>query len=75
MQNSALNFSILLDEQKVNTDEILSLFEDTYRVKFNEGLELITIRHYDQKTIDMLTKDREVLLQQKTRETARFIVK
>ena len=75
MQNSALNFSILLDEDKVNTDEILSLFEDTYRVKFNEGLELVTIRHYDQKTIDMLTKDREVLLQQKTRETARFIVK
>ena len=75
MQNSALNFSILLDEDKVNTDEILSLFEDTYRVKFNEGLELVTIRHYDQKTIDMLTKGREVLLQQKTRETARFIVK
>lgn len=75
MQNSALNFSILLDEQKVNTDEILSLFKDTYHVKFNEGLELITIRHYDQKTIDMLTKEREVLLQQKTRETARFIVK
>ena len=75
MQNSALNFSILLDEQKVNTEEILSLFEDSYRVKFNEGLKLITIRHYDQKTIDMLTKDREVLLQQKTRETARFIVK
>jgi len=70
-----LNFSILLDEDKVNTDKILSLFEDTYRVKFNEGLELVTIRHYDQKTIDMLTKDREVLLQQKTRETARFIVK
>jgi aspartate kinase len=75
MQNSALNFSILLDEDKVNTDEILSLFEDTYRVKFNEGLELVTIRHYDQKTIDMLTKGREVLLQQKTRETARFIIK
>jgi aspartate kinase len=75
MQNSALNFSILLDEDKVNTDEILDLFGDHYHVKFNEGLELVTIRHYDQATLDRVTVDKEVVLQQKTRETARLIVK
>jgi aspartate kinase len=75
MQNSALNFSILLDEEKIDLDEILSLFEDSYHVKFNSGLELVTIRHYDQATIDRVTVDKEVLLEQKTRETARLIVK
>lgn len=75
MQNSALKFSILLDEEKVNIPEILELFQDSYDVQFNEGLELVTIRHYDQATIDRVTVDKEILLQQKTRETARLVVR
>lgn len=75
MQNSALNFSILLDEEKVNIEEIQALFEDTYVVKFNKGLELVTVRHYDQETLDRVTTDKDIILQQKTRETARLIVK
>jgi len=75
MQNSALNFSILLDEEKVSIKEIQALFEDTYLVKYNQGLELVTVRHYDQETLDRVTIDKEVILQQKTRETARLIVK
>jgi aspartate kinase len=75
MQNSALKFSILLDEEKVNISEILELFQDSYDVKFNEGLELVTIRHYDQATIERVTQEKDVILQQKTRETARLIVK
>ncbi|MFK7785062.1 MAG: aspartate kinase [Crocinitomicaceae bacterium] len=75
MQNSALDFSILVDAEKVSIDRILELFSDDYSVKFNEGLELVTIRHYDQATIDRVTVDKEILLQQKTRETARLVVK
>lgn len=75
MQNSALNFSILLDESRVNVQDVLDLFEDTYHVKFNEGLELVTVRHYDQATIDRVTVDKDILLQQTTRETVRLIVK
>lgn len=75
MQNSALNFSILLDEDKVNIEEIKALFGDTYLVKYNQGLELVTVRHYDQETLDRVTTDKDIILQQKTRETARLIVK
>jgi len=70
-----LSFSILVDAQKVDIQKIQEEFEDSYQVKFNEGLELVTIRHYDQATIDRVTTDKDVLLQQKTRETARLIVK
>jgi aspartate kinase len=75
MQNSALNFSILLDEEKVNIEEIQSLFEDAYLVKYNQGLELVTVRHYDLETLERVTTDKDIILQQKTRETARLIVK
>jgi aspartate kinase len=75
MQNSALQFSILLDADNIITQDILDLFSDTYQVRFNTGLELITIRHYDQATLGRLTVGKELILEQKTRETARLIVK
>ena len=75
MQNSALDFSILMDRSKVDIHQVLELFKDTYSVKFNEGLTLITIRHYDQATIDRVTANKEIILEQKTRQTARIVVK
>jgi aspartate kinase len=75
MQNSALDFSILLDRKKVNIQQIVDLFSDTYEVKYNEGLELVTIRHYDQSTLDRVTENKDILLQQKSRQTARLVMK
>lgn len=75
MQNSALNFSVLLDEHKTDLQRIVQEFQDSYHIKYNTGLELVTIRHYDQATIDRVTVDKQILLEQKTRETARLIVK
>jgi len=36
---------------------------------------LITIRHYDESTIQKVTKNKEILVQQRTRQTARLVVK
>ncbi len=75
MQLSALDFRILLDEEKTDLDRLSELLSANYRIKINKGLELVTIRHYDQATIDRVTVDKEVLLEQKTRETARLVVR
>ena len=75
MQNSALSFSILVDNQKTSPETILNLFSTNYEVRYNEGLELVTIRHYDIATIDRVTKGKEIILQQRTRHTARFVLK
>lgn len=75
MQNSALDFSILLDRSKVDPDKIVELFNDSYKVKYNEGVELVTIRHYDAATIARVTVDKEILVEQKTRHTARLVMK
>jgi len=74
MQNSALSFSFLLDENKKRIDEIKAVLEDSYIVKYNTNLELVTIRHYDQKTIDLVVKEKEILMEQRTRTTARFVL-
>ena len=75
MQNSALSFSILVDQKKLKRDEFLALFQADYEVKYNENLSLVTIRHYDDQTIEQVTQDKEIILQQRTRHTARFVLK
>jgi aspartate kinase len=73
MQNSALSFSVLVDQAKVDVTKLLASFQDDYEVRFNEHLELVTIRHYDQATINLVSKDKVLILEQKTRETVRIV--
>ncbi len=75
MQNSALSFSILFDRSKTDPMKLVQKFGDQYNVRYNEGLELVTIRHYDQKTIDRVTVDKDILVEQRTRQTIRMVMK
>ena len=75
MQNSALSFSILVDAKKVSIPELLSVLKNTFNVKYNDNLELVTIRHYNTETIESICKDKIVIIEQKTRHTARFVLK
>ena len=74
MQNSALSFSILLDQKKANPELVKSIFGIHYKVWYNDELELVTIRHYDQKTIDLVTNGKTIILEQRTRQTIRLIL-
>ncbi|UKN00830.1 aspartate kinase [Paracrocinitomix mangrovi] len=74
MQNSAVSFSFCCDKSRIDIDKLIEHFKDTYIVKYNEPLELVTIRHYDDATIKRVTTDKKVILQQKTRETARIVM-
>lgn len=74
MQNSALSFSFLIDEDKDKLKDIIEILSPTYLVKYNSNVELVTVRHYDQKTNDFVCKGKTILLQQRTRTTARFVL-
>ncbi|MBI2259030.1 MAG: aspartate kinase [Flavobacteriia bacterium] len=75
MQNSALSFSFAVDQNLINTSEIIELFEKKHLIKYNENLELLTIRHYNTEVIQTNTKNKSVILEQKTRSTVRFLLK
>ena len=74
MQNSALNFSVSVDLTE-RVPRLLERLQERYRVKYNEGLELVTIRHYDEPTINRVTENKEILLEQKSRFTARMVMR
>ena len=75
MQNSAISFSICVDNNSSRINKTINLLSGNYSVKYNDGLELLTIRHYDDKTIQKLTTNKKVLVEQKSRHTARFVMK
>ena len=74
MQNSAVSFSFCVDASKIDLDKLVHFFQENYLVKYNKNLELVTIRHYDDPTIDRVTMGKKVILEQKSRHTARLII-
>ncbi|MFT5602057.1 MAG: aspartate kinase [Flavobacteriales bacterium] len=75
MQNSAISFSVCVDEDPFKLKDLMGLLEDEYLIKYNDELSLLTIRHYNDRTIDELTKKSEILVEQKSRQTARFVTR
>ena len=75
MQNSAISFSVCLDNIPDKISSLIKELENDYKIFFNEGLELATIRHFNEFTIDRIIRNKKVFLEQKTRHTARFVMK
>ena len=75
MQNSAISFSICVDIHEQKLPQLLNLLQGQYRVLYNRGVELVTIRYYDQATIDRVTLHKTILLEVKSRYTVQLVVK
>jgi aspartate kinase len=75
MQNTAISFSLVIDHNDDKLNALIMDLKKQFKVKYNLGLELITIRNYDQPTIEKITEGKEILLEQKTRSTAQLVVR
>ncbi|OIQ37498.1 MAG: aspartate kinase [Crocinitomix sp. MedPE-SWsnd] len=74
MQNSAVSFSFCTDLKRIDIQKFISHFDQEYIVKYNEPLELVTIRHYDTPTLERVTVGKQIILEQKSRQTARMVM-
>ena len=75
MQNTALSFSVVVDSRPDRIPDLLEQLRTHFRVTYNEALELITIRHYNQATIDRVLMGKKLLLEQKSRTTVQLVVR
>jgi len=75
MQNSAINFSVVVDEDTRELNSLMEELQQTYTVRYNEQLALMTIRHYNEAIIEELTGSKQRVLEQRTRNTIRFLLK
>jgi len=75
MQHAALSFSVCVDAEINRVPKLIDELQKDFKVLYNDNVELITIRNYDQETIDQLTDGKKIFVEQKSRQTARFVVK
>ncbi|HTF04379.1 MAG TPA: aspartate kinase [Bacteroidia bacterium] len=75
MQNSAISFSLCVDNDPQRLPALIEELGKQYRVLYNDQMELVTIRYYDQATLDRVTVGKSILLEVKSRYTAQLVIK
>ncbi|MGH2622556.1 MAG: aspartate kinase [Sphingobacterium sp.] len=75
MHNSAISFSVSVDDTGENIWNLLEQLEKRYKVSVATGLELITIRYYNQETINRVLINKEIIRELKDSYTCQMLVK
>ena len=73
IQNSAISFSVCIEDKFGNFNELKKILSKKFQVAFNENVSLYTIRHFDEKAAQMVEKNKNVLLRQISRETMQIV--
>ncbi|SIT92312.1 aspartate kinase [Pontibacter indicus] len=73
MQNSAISFSICTDYNEERLQLLLETLQDQFTIHYNTSLQLFTIKNYDNDSIQEITKNKEVLMEQRTRTTFQVV--
>ena len=74
IQSSAVTISVCVDNTRFVNQAIQQL-QEAYRVVWNEGLSLLTIRGTTPEILKREQEGRDILLSQLTRRTAKLVIK
>jgi len=75
IQNSAISFSVCIEDNFDNFKSLIEALNPKYKVLFNKDLTLYTVRHFREDDLEKLEKGQTVLLKQLSRETAQLVVR
>jgi aspartate kinase len=75
IQNSAISFSVCVDDKFGNFTELRAILSKKFQVTYNDNVSLYTIRHFNEKSVDAIGKNKEVLVRQISRETMQIVTK
>lgn len=75
IQNSAISFSVCIDNIYDNLEKLLQHLKAKFKVTSYDNVSLYTIRHYDDDAIKKLENGKTVLLKQLTQQTVQIVTK
>lgn len=75
MQNSALKFLLCVNNDKRKLPMIIDQLEKDFKVSYETGLELITIRYFDESTIERVMINKELILEHRDKKNVQLIVR
>ena len=74
IQTSALNLSICFDENERKLTQLIASLEQSFIIRYNNGLQLFTIRHYKNGIEKEFIKGKEVFVEQRSRSTLQLVI-
>ncbi|CDF77840.1 aspartate kinase III [Formosa agariphila KMM 3901] len=75
IQNSAISFSICVEDIFGNLNSILEQFQAEYKISYIPNVSLYTVRHYTDEAIHLIEKSKHILVQQRTQDTLQIVTK
>ena len=73
MQNSAISFSICIDNDRYKATALIKDLQSHFKVFYNDNVNLYTVRHYNNESLKLILKNKEIILEQKSRNTIQII--
>jgi aspartate kinase len=75
MRNTAISFMICITNDPSKVSQLVNTLQDKYEIILHEHIELITVRHADTATLNMLKQGKEILFEEIYGKTHQFIIK
>ncbi|MDI1356082.1 MAG: aspartate kinase [bacterium] len=75
MQNSAISFSVCTDDDPQKIEPLVEELGNDFKVLYNEGVQLMTIRNYNPDIVAKLSEDKMILIEQRSRHTLQMVMK
>lgn len=75
IQNSAISFSVCVEDKFGNFNEFIKDLNNSFKIKYYEDVTLYTIRHFDSEAIQSIAKRGISILKQINTETAQLVIK
>jgi aspartate kinase len=75
LQTSAISVSIVIDKHLYKLENLIGILSREFEVRYNDSLQLITVKNHNPTLMGELMKDREILMEQVTRTTFQLVLK
>ena len=73
MSSVVVVLSVCVDDDMQRVENLIDALQVDYKVTYNQNLQLLTVRHYNEEILEELIGSKKVFLEQKSRSTARFV--
>jgi aspartate kinase len=74
-QNTAISILICIDDLHEKIERLALMASEIFEVQLEKELTLLTIRHYNSDIINKLSKNKIIVLEQKTKDTIQMLMK
>ncbi len=75
MQNAAISFSCCIDHNTEKIEQLIKALHKDFTLTYQEGLEMLTVRHYKPELVSELIQGKKIFLEQKSPLTVQLVMK